>query len=167
MIKNIFFLLILALFAGNFNGIFSSFADEKIISDPLEASIKISSSGMQAQSQRLKVVAQNIANSNVTGKTPNENPYRRKIIFFKNVYDPKLDAKVLKFDSIKEDQSDFTLKYEPNHPAADNNGMVKYPNVNIIIETVDSKEAQRTFDANVNSLEIAKSNQNKILELMR
>ena len=78
-----------------------------------------------------------------------------------------MDAKVLKVDSIKEDQSDFTLKYEPNHPAADNNGMVKYPNVNIIIETVDSKEAQRTFDANVNSLEIAKSNQNKVLELMR
>jgi flagellar basal-body rod protein FlgC len=167
MIKIIFFLSILAFFTGNFKGISISLANEKIISDPLEASIKISSSGMQAQSQRLKVVAQNIANSNVTSKTPNENPYRRKIIFFKNVYNAKLDTKILKVDSVKEDQSEFTLKYEPNHPAADNRGMVKYPNVNIIIETVDSKEAQRTFDANVNSLEIAKTNQNKILELMR
>ena len=87
--------------------------------------------------------------------------------FFQNVYDPKIDTRILKVSSIQEDQSEFTLKYEPNHPAADNRGMVKYPNVNIIIETVDSKEAQRTFDANVNSLEIAKSNQNKILELMR
>ena len=136
-------------------------------SDALEASIKISSAGMQAQNQRLKVISQNITNANVTGKNPNEDPYRRKVIFFRNVYDPKLKTKVLKVDSIREDQSDFTLKYEPNHPAADAKGMVKYPNVNIIIETVDSKEAQRTFDANVNSLEIAKNNQNKILELMR
>ena len=136
-------------------------------SDALKASIKISAAGMQAQNQRLKVISQNIANSNVTGKTPNEDPYRRKVIFFKNVYDPKLKTKILKVDSVREDKSDFTLKYEPNHPAADAKGMVKYPNVNIIIETVDSKEAQRTFDANVNSLEIAKNNQNKILELMR
>jgi len=165
MIYNLLLTMIFTLFFSNFNNI--SFAKEKIAADSLEASIKISSSGMQAQSQRLKVISQNIANSNVTGKTPDENPYRRKIIFFKNVYDPKLDTKILKVNSIQEDQSEFTLKYEPNHPAADNRGMVKYPNVNIIIETVDSKEAQRTFDANVNSLEIAKSNQNKILELMR
>ena len=165
MIYNVLLTMTLTLFFSNFNNI--SFAEEKITADSLEASIKISSSGMQAQSQRLKVISQNIANSNVTGKTPNENPYRRKIIFFKNVYDQKLDTKILKVNSIQEDQSEFTLKYEPNHPAADNRGMVKYPNVNIIIETVDSKEAQRTFDANVNSLEIAKSNQNKILELMR
>jgi len=165
MIYNLLLTMMFTLFFSNFNNI--SFAKEKIAADSLEASIKISSSGMQAQSQRLKVISQNIANSNVTGKTPDENPYRRKIIFFKNVYDPKLDTKILKVNSIQEDQSEFTLKYEPNHPAADNRGMVKYPNVNIIIETVDSKEAQRTFDANVNSLEIAKSNQNKILELMR
>lgn len=165
MIYNVLLTMTFTLLFSNFNNI--SFAEEKIAADSLEASIRISSSGMQAQSQRLKVISQNIANSNVTGKTPNENPYRRKIIFFKNVYDPKLDTKILKVNSVQEDQSEFTLKYEPNHPAADNRGMVKYPNVNIIIETVDSKEAQRTFDANVNSLEIAKSNQNKILELMR
>ena len=165
MIYNVLITMVLTLFFSNFNNI--SFAEERIAADSLEASIKISSSGMQAQSQRLKVISQNIANSNVTGKTPNKNPYRRRIIFFQNVYDPKIDTKILKVSSIQEDQSEFTLKYEPNHPAADNRGMVKYPNVNIIIETVDSKEAQRTFDANVNSLEIAKSNQNKILELMR
>jgi flagellar basal-body rod protein FlgC len=165
MTYNILLTMIFALLFSNFNNI--SFAEERIAADSLEASIKISSSGMQAQSQRLKVISQNIANSNVTGKNPNENPYRRRIIFFKNVYDPKIDTKILKVSSIQEDQSEFTLKYEPNHPAADSSGMVKYPNVNIIIETVDSKEAQRTFDANVNSLEIAKSNQNKILELMR
>lgn len=165
MIYNILLTMIFTLLFSNFNNI--SFAEEKIAADSLEASIKISSSGMRAQSQRLKVISQNVANSNFTGKTNNENPYRRKIIFFKNVYDQKLDAKILKVNSIQEDRSEFKLKYEPNHPAADNRGMVKYPNVNIIIETVDSKEAQRTFDANVNSLEIAKSNQNKILELMR
>ena len=82
MIYNILLTMIFTLLFNNFNNI--SFAEEKIAADSLEASIKISSSGMQAQSQRLKVISQNIANSNVTGKTPNENPYRRKIIFFKN-----------------------------------------------------------------------------------
>ena len=142
-------------------------AKGKAMDDPLSASIKISAAGMQAQSHRLKVIAQNIANINVTGKTPSEDPYRRQIIFFKNEFDAKLNTKILKVDSIREDKSPFILKYEPNHPSADENGMVKYPNVNLIIETVDSKEAKRTFDANVSALEIAKSNQNKILDLMR
>ncbi len=146
---------------------FNPHAREKSADDPLDAAIKISVAGMQAQNHRLKVIAQNMANANVTGKNPNEDPYRRQIIFFKNEFDTKLNTKILKVDSIQEDKSAFTLKYEPNHPSADKNGMVKYPNVNLIIETVDSKEAKRTFDANVNALEIAKTNQNKILELMR
>ncbi|MFQ3307171.1 MAG: flagellar basal-body rod protein FlgC [Candidatus Midichloriaceae bacterium] len=135
--------------------------------DPLTNSIKISASGMQAQNNRLKIVAQNIANSNVTGRTSEENPYRRQVIFFKNVYDKNLGTKILKADKVQEDQSPFILKYEPNHPAADSKGFVKYPNVNLIIETIDSKEAQRSFDANLSALEIAKNNQNKIVELMR
>ena len=142
-------------------------AKGKVADDPLNASIKISVAGMQAQNHRLKIIAQNMANANVTAKTPDKDPYRRQIIFFKNEFDSNLNAKILKVDLIREDESPFILKYEPNHPSADKNGMVKYPNVNLIIETVDSKEAKRTFDANVNALEIAKGNQNKILDLMR
>lgn len=146
---------------------FSFHVEGKLVDDPLNTATKVSAAGMQAQNHRLKVIAQNIANANVTGKTPNEDPYRRQIIFFKNEFDTKLNAKILKVASVREDKSPFTLKYEPSHPSADKNGMVKYPNVNLIIETVDSKEAKRTFDANVHALEIAKTNQNRILDLMR
>lgn len=135
--------------------------------DSLQSSIRISASGMNVQNQRLKVAAQNIANINVTGRIPDENPYRRKIIFFKNEFDPKLKTSIVKVDKIDYDYSDFTKKYQPAHPAADKDGMVKYPNVNILVETVDTKEAQRTFEANASALEIAKANQFKILELMR
>jgi flagellar basal-body rod protein FlgC len=135
--------------------------------DSLDASIQASAAGMRVQSERLKIITQNIANSEVTGTTPGAEPYRRKQLVIKNVYDANLGAEVVKVDSVMQDKSDFILKYEPNHPAADENGLVKYPNVNIVIESVDAKEAQRTFEANMAAMEIAKSNRSKILELMR
>ena len=136
-------------------------------SDSLVASSRISAAGMQAQNNRLKVIAQNLANIDVTGRGPDEDPYRRKIIFFKNEFDEKKGAEVVKVDGVYQDQSDFIKKYEPSHPAADSNGYVSYPNVNMAIETIDAKEAQRSFEANLSALEIAKSNQSKILELMK
>ncbi len=136
-------------------------------SDPLLAASRISVSGMQAQSERLKVISQNIANQDVTGKDQGSDPYRRKIIFFKNEYDPKQGAELVKIDKVSKDYSDFVLKYQPYHPAANAKGYVKYPNVNVIVETVDSKESQRSFDANTNALEIARANQNRVIELMR
>ena len=137
------------------------------VEDPLTSASRIAVAGMQSQSERLKVVAQNIANAEVTGKTPEEDPYRRKIIFFKNVYDEKAATVLVKVNSIEEDQSEFEIRYMPEHPAADKDGIVKYPNVNKIIEMADAKEAQSSFEANAASLEITKSNQVKILELMR
>ncbi|CAG7592689.1 MAG: flagellar basal body rod protein FlgC [Candidatus Midichloria sp.] len=147
------------------NLIFASLA--AATEDPLVSASRIAVSGMQSQSERLKVVAQNIANAEVTGKNPLEDPYRRKIIFFTNDYDEKADTILLKIDSIREDQSEFEMRYLPEHPAADSYGFVKYPNVNKIIEMADAKEAQSSFEANAASLEITKSNQLKILELMR
>ena len=135
--------------------------------DSLSSAIAISAAGMRAQNERLKIITQNIANSEVTGANPNENPYRRKQIIFKNVYDDNLKAVTVKVDRITPDKSDFILKYEPNHPAADANGYVKYPNINNVIESVDAKEAQRTFEANLSAMEIARANQSKIIDLMR
>lgn len=135
--------------------------------DPLTSASRIAVAGMQAQSERLKVIAQNIANAEVTGKVPEDDPYKRKIIFFKNVYDENAGTVLLKVDSIEEDQSEFEIRYMPEHTAANRDGIVKYPNVNKIIEIADAKEAQSSFEANVASLEITKSNQIKILELMR
>ncbi|MDZ5760879.1 flagellar basal body rod protein FlgC [Lyticum sinuosum] len=134
--------------------------------DSITASIKIAESGMQAQSNRLKVISQNIANSEVTGTDSSDNPYRRKIIFFKNVIDQNTGAEIIVVDKIDIDKSPYILKYEPHHPAADQNGYVKYPNVNIIIENVDAKEAERSFSANINSLGISKSLAHKTLKIM-
>ena len=135
--------------------------------DSLTASSNIAMSGMQAQSKRLKVIAQNIANADVTGSNAEQDPYRRKVIFFKNEFDPKLQVEVVKVEKIDHDYSEFIIKYMPYHPSADQNGYVKFPNVNMIVEIADAKEAQRSFEANVNSLEIAKSNKMRVIDLMK
>ncbi len=171
-IKNTAFFLVKFAF---FTTFFSNIAEANVSfitlethqSDPLLAASRISMSGMQAQSERLKIVSQNIANQDVTGKSPGSDPYTRKVIYFKNEYDEKLGAEVVKIDKISRDHSDFVLKYQPHHPAANEKGYVKYPNVNIVIETVDAKESQRSFDANINALEIARSNQSRVIELMK
>ncbi len=135
--------------------------------DSLIASARISASGMQAQSERLKVISQNIANADVSATAPDGDPYRRKIIFFKNEYDNSKEAEVIKVDKISHDYSDFIMKYQPNHPAADEKGYVKYPNINVVVETIDAKEAQRSFEANVNAFELAKANQSRVLDLLK
>ncbi|CAL7962608.1 flagellar basal-body rod protein FlgC [Alphaproteobacteria bacterium] len=136
-------------------------------SDALISSTRISSSGMLAQGARLKVISQNIANASVTGLTSDQDPYRRKIIFFKNEFDPKARTEMLQVEKIANDESDFVLKYQPYHPAADKNGYVKYPNVNIVVETADAKEAQRSFEANVHAFELARTNQSRVIDLMK
>lgn len=135
--------------------------------DDLQASQRISAQGMLAQNQRLKIISQNIANASSTSASPDKEPYRRKMPVLKNKYDPNLKADVVKLDKIVRDKSDFQLRYEPQHPAADQNGYVRYPNVQIPLETVDAKEAQRTYEANMSALEIAKSNQMRIVEAMK
>jgi flagellar basal-body rod protein FlgC len=135
--------------------------------DNLKAASKIAISGMEAQSERLKIISQNIANVDVTGTTPNSVPYKRKIIFFENKLDNQVNAEIVKVKRVDYDKSDFILKYQPHHPAANAQGYVAYPNVNIIVETADAQEAQRSFDVNTNSMEIAKSMQFKVLELMK
>ncbi len=137
-----------------------------IAKDSVDASINISYRGMQAESDRLSIIAENLANANVTGLHPGQDPYQRKVAVLNNVYDEKLGATVPKVTSVR-DKSPFDLRYEPNHPAADKNGLVKYPNVRIIAENIDSKEAQRTFEANTYALEISQANKKRIIDLMR
>ncbi len=149
-------LLILMLYVGTANA-----------SDNLRSSQKISQAGMQAQSERMKVVAQNIANANSTADSPDKNPYTRKILNVKNSTDNPDFIPLLKVDNITSDASAYNLKYEPGHPAADSDGYVKYPNVDINLEMIDAKEAQVTFEANLSAYEIAKSNQQKLLEALK
>jgi flagellar basal-body rod protein FlgC len=113
-------------------------------------SMSIAASGLRAQAGRMRVLSENIANADSTAQTAGGNPYRRKVPTFSSALDRTLDARVVTLGRIKPDNSDFRLKYEPGHPAADARGMVKYPNVNSMVEMADMREAQRSYEANLN-----------------
>ncbi len=131
-------------------------------------SIGISASGMHAQGDRLRVIAENIANADTTATTASQDPYRRKTILFKNALDKELGAEVVSTGKIGEDTSTpFRLKFMPDHPAADANGYVKLPNINTLTEVMDMREAQRSYEANLGMIDIAKSMMNRTLDLLR
>lgn len=113
-------------------------------------SLAIAASGLRAQAGRMRVIAENIANADSTAPRPGDDPYRRKIPTFTSEVNRALDARVVSLGRVATDQSDFQLKYQPGHPAADANGNVKYPNVNSLIEMADMREAQRSYEANIN-----------------
>lgn len=120
--------------------------------DPLSASLKIAGSGMEAQATRLRIVSENIANARTTGDTPGADPYQRKIITFGNELDKASGADIVGVKKIGVDKSKFTEEYDPDHPAADDKGMVKLPNVNMLIEMADMREANRSYDANIQTI---------------
>jgi len=113
----------------------------------------IAASGMKAQGSRLKVISENLANAGSTSQTPGGEPYRRKVLTFGNVLDRTVNAQLVRVRSIGPDRSDFELKYDPTHPAANTDGYVMMPNVNPIIEMADMREAQRSYDANLTVIE--------------
>lgn len=130
--------------------------------------IGLSASGMRAQSERLRVIAENMANADTTGDTPGADPYRRKTISFKSVYDKELGAdKVLTKPIGLDMNTKFRSKYEPGSPAADANGYVKMPNVDTIMEVMDMREAQRSYEANLGMVDIARSMLGRTVDLLR
>lgn len=130
--------------------------------------MKISASGMRAQGTRLRVLSENVANADTTSETPGGDPYRRQRITFKNKLDRELGVKKVLVDDIEADtDSPFLLKYEPNHPAADEKGYVKYPNIKPLIELMDVREAQRSYEANLGMIEQAKTMALRTIELLR
>jgi len=129
--------------------------------------IGISASGMHAQGDRLRVISENIANADTAATAPGEDPYRRKTILFKNVMDKELGADIVETGKISEDTSTpFRLKFMPDHPGADENGYVKMPNINTLIEVMDMREAQRSYEANLGMIQIAKSMLGRTLDLL-
>jgi flagellar basal-body rod protein FlgC len=113
-------------------------------------SMAIAASGLRAQAGRMRIISENIANADSTPQTPDASPYRRKLLSFTSEMDRALDAQTVGVGRTRTDPSEFRLKYEPGHPAADQNGNVKYPNVNPLVEMTDMREAQRSYEANVN-----------------
>lgn len=128
----------------------------------------VSASGMRAQGDRLRIISENIANADTAASLPGEDPYRRKTILFRNVLDKELGAGVVKSDKIGEDmKTPFRLKFMPDHPGADENGYVKLPNINTLIEVMDMREAQRSYEANLGMIEIARTMLGRTLDLLR
>ena len=133
----------------------------------LGTAMKIATSGMKAQSARMRVTAENLANVESTAQAPGRDPYRRKTIAFAGKRDRELGAELVDVKRYGVDRSDFELRYEPGHPAADAAGYVKYPNVNAFVELMDMREAQRSYEANLSALGVARSLQQKTIDLLR
>jgi flagellar basal-body rod protein FlgC len=129
--------------------------------------LKIAASAMTAQTTRLRVIAENLANAGSTANSPDADPYRRKIVTFRNVLDETTGGKMVKIDRVLPDASPFELKYVPGHPAADANGYVRFPNVNSMIEMADMKDANRSYQANVEVIDIAKSMLSRAIGLLQ
>ena len=135
--------------------------------DPLQQAFFIGAAGMTAQVARLRTVAQNIANANTTGLTPDSEPYRRKTIHFHNVLDRALGTQTVQVRAIREDPSPFRLQYEPGHPAADERGYVRYPNVVALIEMNDYRQASRSYEASLNALRQTRQLARQTVDLLR
>ncbi|MDD7312817.1 MAG: flagellar basal body rod protein FlgC [bacterium] len=133
----------------------------------LTLSADIAASGMKAQSERLKVISQNMANADSVSADPNGEPYRRQVVSFQNYLDPATGAQKVRVNKIVKDMSPFEKKYEPNHPAADAQGYVSLPNVNPLVEMMDMKEAQRVYDANLNMLKTAREMNSSVLDILK
>jgi flagellar basal-body rod protein FlgC len=121
--------------------------------DPLQTALHIAASGLQAQSMRLRVVSENIANAQSTGAAPGADPYARQTVSFESEMDRTLGANLVEVKSIGVDSTPFKLERDPGNPAADANGMVKMPNVDVLVELADMREANRSYEAN---LQVAK-----------
>lgn len=133
----------------------------------LGTSADIAVSGMKAQAERLKVIAQNMANADSVSTTPGGEPYRRQVASFQNYVDQSTGAQMVRVDKIVPDNSQFDKKYEPANPGADANGYVLLPNVNPLIEMMDMKEAQRAYDANMNMMKTAREMNSAALDILK
>lgn len=135
--------------------------------DPLNASQKIAASGLDVQSHRMRVIAENMANAQSTGKTPGADPYQRKTIVFVNTFDEALGADLVGVEQIGVDPTPFRVERDPGHPAADGDGMVKYPNVNTLMEMGDMREANRSYEANLQMMKQSRAMVMMTIDLLR
>jgi flagellar basal-body rod protein FlgC len=135
--------------------------------DALSTALKVAASGLGAQSERLRVVSENLANAQSTGNTPGADPYQRKTISFAAELDGASGGSMVKVTKIDRDTSDFPVEYAPGNEAADTNGYVKMPNVNVLIEMADMSEANRSYEANLQVVKQARELISMTIDLMR
>ncbi|HZP19779.1 MAG TPA: flagellar basal body rod protein FlgC [Bauldia sp.] len=135
--------------------------------DPLRAATAIAGSGLEAQTVRLRVVAENMANANSTGKTPGADPYQRKMVVFESEFDKALGAAEVQVKGTALDDTPFEVETDPGNPAADANGNVKMPNVNVLLEMADMRDASRSYEANLQMVKQARSLTTMMIDLLR
>lgn len=129
--------------------------------------MKIAGSGLEAQSTRLRIVSENIANARSTGDTPGADPYRRKTITFGEEVDRATGVKTVNVKKYGVDESKFTTEYDPSNPAADEKGVVKLPNVNMLVEMADMREANRSYDANLQTIKQSRDLISSTIDLLK
>ena len=129
--------------------------------------LAISAAGMRVQGERLRVISENIANVDSVSEVPGGDPYRRKTITFQNALDREMGVNLVKVKKVGLDPSEFTRKYDPSNPAADKSGYVKLPNVNSLIEMNDMREAQRSYEANLKVIEVARGMLTRTIDILR
>ncbi len=130
-------------------------------------SLIVAASGMRAQSDRMRIIAENIANANSTSPVPGGDPYRRKIATMKSDFDRELNATLVTSQKPVADNSDFRLQYDPGNPNADTKGYVKLPNVNALIEIMDMREAQRSYEADLTVMDATKTMLSRTVDLLK
>lgn len=133
----------------------------------LSKSMNLSAAGMRAQGERLRVISENIANAGSTALSPDGEPYRRKLVTFGNELNRELGLNLVKVQKVARDPSDFGLRYQPGHPAADASGYVKTSNVNSLVEMTDMREAERSYEANLKVMQAARGMLQRTIDLLR
>ncbi len=133
----------------------------------LSKALAISAQGMDVQTTRLRVIAENLANQDTTGSTAGADAYRRKTITFENRFDRELGAQAVRVKAIDHDKSDLPKRYDPSNPGADAQGYVKTPNVNSFVEVMDMREAQRSYNANLQVLEVSRGMLTRVIGMLK
>ncbi len=133
----------------------------------LDKALSISAQGMEVQTTRLRVIAENLANQDTTGTTPGANPYRRKTVEFEDQLDRATGETTVKVKKIGQDMSAFPQRFDPSHPAADQNGYVRTPNVNSFVEVMDMREAQRSYSANLQVMQVTRGLLTRSIEMLK
>lgn len=127
----------------------------------------IAASGMTAQSERMRIIAENLANADSTSPTQGGEPYRRRVSSMHSEFDRELGATTVSLGNPVLDSSDFRMQYDPGNPASDRNGYVKLPNVNSLVEMMDMRDAQRSYEANLQMMDAARNMMSRTVDLLR
>jgi len=133
----------------------------------LSKTLSISASGLDSQTTRLRVIAENLANQDSTGSFPGADPYRRKTVSFENRIDRALGVETVRIRQVGRDKADFPLRHDPSHPAADARGYVKQPNVNSFVEVMDMRDAERGYRANLAVIQATRGMLTRTIEMLK